>query len=331
MKMYQKYFKIQRREISNVGGLISKPVLVAQSASENSFKTDKNYSQAKNNKSLIYEYMRLEKLILVAVKLFFVLLFVQILDSGFLLQKITCAAENNTVNKKQATRVLKLDNTATTDVKLEEIVLNNPELVELTLGGTVITDAGLDYLVQLKKLRKVRLSNTVITDAAGEKLAKISTLQDIDVSQTAFGDAGLAALKTLTKLKNLNLYLTEVTDAGVGVLKDFASVKTITRLNLDLCRISNTGVRNILDVVNLEWLHLGGTEITDEVIEDVVKFKKLKEIIVTKTAVTKSGAENLRKKITDCKVQDNISNNITPEQIKQAKELRQKKNKNKNK
>jgi hypothetical protein len=84
-------------------------------------------------------------------------------------------------------------------------------------------------------------------------------------------------------------------------------------------------VRSLFEIENLEWLHVGGTDVTDAVLTDVAKFKKLKEIIVTKTAVTQSGADNLRKNIPNCKVQDNISNNITEEQIKQAKELRQKK------
>ena len=46
-------------------------------------------------------------------------------------------------------RVLKLDNTETDDADLEKICRTYPELVELTLGGTKVTDAGLVHLVQL--------------------------------------------------------------------------------------------------------------------------------------------------------------------------------------
>ncbi|MDR1477874.1 MAG: hypothetical protein LBJ00_02925 [Planctomycetaceae bacterium] len=246
-------------------------------------------------------------------------------QSEFLLQKIAFSAEGTAGKERQAVRVLKLDNKAITDTELGEIVSNNPELVELTLGGTKVTDVGLEHLVRLKKLRTVRLSKTAITDVAGEKLAKIPTLQNIDVSQTNFGDVGLGALRSLAKLKSLNFYLTNISDTGAAKIKDFSSAKTITRLNVDLCKISDAGVRNFLVLENLEWIHLGGTAVTDVVLDDVVKFKKLKEVIVTKTSVTKSAADKLRKNMPDCKVQDNFSNNITDEQIKQAKELRQKK------
>jgi Leucine-rich repeat (LRR) protein len=276
---------------------------------------------------MLKNYLQMKKTN-IAMILFFVLLVICTVESDFLLCKIVFATESNAASKKPPLRVLKLDNTAVTDKELGEIVSGNLELVELTLGGTKITDAGLDHLVRLNKLRKIRLSNTAITDAAGEKLAKIPTLQDIDVSQTEFGDTGFASLQPLLKLKSLNIYLTNVTDKGLEAIKDFGSLKVLTRLNLDLCPISNTGVRNILAAESLEWIHLGGTEITDAVTPEIIKFKKLKEIIVTKTDVTKSGAENLRKILPTCKIQDNISNNITTEQINQAKELRKKKKQN---
>jgi Leucine-rich repeat (LRR) protein len=248
----------------------------------------------------------------------------------FSLHKLIFASDSEIVNKerfvvkdKPSTRVLKLDNSTTSDSELAEIVANNPDLVELTLGGTKITDAGIEHIAQLKKLRKIRLSKTTISNAAGTKLAKIPTLQDIDVSQTEFGDAGLESLKPLAKIKRLNLYLTKVTDAGTAKFKDFNSAKIITWLNLDLCQITDNGTKYLIEIENLEWLHLGGTDITNASLDNMTKFKKLNTIIVTKTSITKSAAEKLRKNMPNCKILDNVSENISEEQIKQAKKIRQ--------
>ena len=223
-----------------------------------------------------------------------------------------------------AVRALRLDNTETDDSDLAKICYQNPELVELTLGGTKITDAGLVYLLQLKKLRKVRLSKTAVSDAGMNDLAKCEYLEDVDVSQTKIGDFGVWELRALPRLKSLNLYLTLVTDSGLDSFRrgEHRSAAKIERLNLDKCPITDAGIPKLASLTNLAWLHLGGTAITDAGLTELAKLGSLKEAIVTKTETTPGGIEKLRKERPDMNVRDNISEKTPQEEIDEAKEYR---------
>jgi len=217
-------------------------------------------------------------------------------------------------------RVLRLDNTETDDTELEKICQQNPELVELTLGGTKITDAGLEHLQQLKKLRKIRLSKTAITDAGLTRLAKCESLEDVDVSQTKTGDAGVGNLGKLPRLKNLNFYLTLVTDQGLDTFRkeDYRSATKIERLNLDKCPITDAGLPKLASLTSLAWLHLGGTAVTDAGLAELAKLETLKETIVTKTETTLDGIETLRKVRPDMNVRDNVSEKTPLADIEEA-------------
>ena len=225
---------------------------------------------------------------------------------------------------RSAVRALRLDKTDTTDADLEIIAANYPNLVELTLGGTKVTDAGLVHLLQLTKLRKIRLSNTVITDGGMEVLAKCEFLEDVDVSQTKIGDFGVWEMRALPRLKNLNLYLTLVTDAGLDSFRrgDHRSAAKIERLNLDKCPITDAGIPKLTSLTSLAWVHLGGTAITDAGLVDVAKLSSLKEAIVTKTETTLQGVEQLRKDRPDLNVRDNVSDNVPQADIEEAAEYR---------
>jgi Leucine-rich repeat (LRR) protein len=234
------------------------------------------------------------------------------------------AEQPRTETVATAVRALRLDNTATNDAELEKICSQNPELVELTLGNTKITDAGLAHLRELKKLRKIRISKTAITDAGMSGLAKCETLEDVDVSQTKIGDNGVRELRALPRLKNLNLYLTLVTDQGLDSFRkeDYRSATKIERLNLDKCPITDSGLAHLASLKSLAWLHLGGTAITDAGLTELAKLETLKEAIVTKTETTLEGVETLRRKRPDMNLRDNVSEKTPQADIDEAAEYR---------
>ena len=221
-------------------------------------------------------------------------------------------------------RALRLDNTETDDEELKKICAQHPELVELTLGGTKVTDAGLNHLTQLPRLRVIRLSRTAITDEGMSILAKCETLESIDVSQTNIGDKGVKALKTLPRLRILNLYMTFVTDKGLASFQDeeHRSAARIEQLNLDRAPITDEGISKLAALTNLAWLHLGATAITDTALVELAKFESLKETVVTRTETTVEGVEKLRRDRPDMTVRDNVSENVSAEAIEEAAEYR---------
>jgi Leucine-rich repeat (LRR) protein len=218
---------------------------------------------------------------------------------------------DETAEEMTKVRQLKLDNTETTDADLQRIAEKYPNLVELTLSGTKISDAGVVHLAKLTKLRNLRISKSAITDSVAKTLAKIPSLEIIDVSQTSFGDKGLAELKTLPKLKKLNLYTTKITDNGLGVLKDFKSAKTLVWLNIDKCVLTDAAVVKLAPLEKLEWLHLGRTALSDAGLETLANYQTLKEVSITNTNVTKNGVAKLKAALPNCKINENTESQHT--------------------
>lgn len=77
-----------------------------------------------------------------------------------------------------------------------------PELREVGLVGTALTDAGLEWLQQTPQLQTLTLNETGVTDSGLAKLSACARLQTLDVRGTRVSAAGLAALqRALPKLE----------------------------------------------------------------------------------------------------------------------------------
>lgn len=75
-----------------------------------------------------------------------------------------------------------------------------PQLWELQLENTQVTDAGLDHLKGLTQLRWLSLANSHVTDAGLRHLMGLTHLEQLHLSNTQVTDGGLQHLKGLTQL-----------------------------------------------------------------------------------------------------------------------------------
>ena len=94
-----------------------------------------------------------------------------------------------------------------------------PEIGELDLSNTLVTNKGLSYLSGMTQLTKLRLCSTKITDAGLRNLSGLTELRELWLINTKITDAGLKNLKSLCALEELALDDTLVTDAGVNELQ----------------------------------------------------------------------------------------------------------------
>ncbi len=92
-------------------------------------------------------------------------------------------------------------------------------LVDVNLGATAITDAGVTNLVKMPRLKKLWLNGTGITDAGLGAIGGLNELEYLNLYGTQITDEGLKKLSGLKKLKKLYLWQTKVTSGAVEEFK----------------------------------------------------------------------------------------------------------------
>ena len=92
-------------------------------------------------------------------------------------------------------------------------------IVSVCLWNTKVTDAGLEHLRGLTKLRTLYLSEIQVTDVGLQHLESLTGLCSLFLSSTMITDAGLEHLEGLTEMTLLDLSNTRITDEGLAELK----------------------------------------------------------------------------------------------------------------
>lgn len=100
----------------------------------------------------------------------------------------------------------------------DEAAPGNP-VTSVDLGMRSADDSTLEHVARFPQLKELSLWGTGITDAGLQRLEGLVELEKVDLSDTAVTDAGLQHLKRLPKLKEVGLKNTRVTVAGVRELQ----------------------------------------------------------------------------------------------------------------
>ena len=74
---------------------------------------------------------------------------------------------------------------------INDPALEGISICSLWLGGTPITDSGLEYLTGLTQLQSLNLNNTQVTDKGLGHLKGLTALQSLDLGYTRLTDTGL--------------------------------------------------------------------------------------------------------------------------------------------
>jgi hypothetical protein len=117
-------------------------------------------------------------------------------------------------------RKLELVGVALDDAGLVHVSeLNGLEVLWIGGSQTRITDAGLEQLAKLIRLRHLSLSGSAITARGIEQLAALKNLETLYLEGSDIGDEVISALGGLNGLKGLNLSGTRFTPAGIRQLQ----------------------------------------------------------------------------------------------------------------
>ena len=104
------------------------------------------------------------------------------------------------------------------DKEVELLKPLGPNITELDLSDTKITDAALAVIGTFPRLTKLNISNTAVTDAGIASLKGLANLDYLAAHSTAVSDASLETLKSLRKLKSVFLWKTRVSPSSAGEL-----------------------------------------------------------------------------------------------------------------
>jgi hypothetical protein len=94
-----------------------------------------------------------------------------------------------------------------------------PELRELDLAATKVTDEGLVHVGRLSELRGLNLSSTWVGDAGVQSLTQLRELRDLGLGGCRITDAGLRHLQALPKLERVNVHGARITPVGLQQLQ----------------------------------------------------------------------------------------------------------------
>src|SRR5690606_17249827 len=82
--------------------------------------------------------------------------------------------------------------------------------------GSTFDNSSLQYLLPVSRLiMNLDLGNTAITDAGLRAVAGMPNLRSLKLDETGITDAGLFHLRSLNNLKTLNLVATNISDEGL--------------------------------------------------------------------------------------------------------------------
>ncbi len=113
------------------------------------------------------------------------------------------------------------------DKEIAQLSALGPNISELDLGKTKITDQTLTLLATFPRLTKLSLAETTITDTGLAQLSKLPHLQHLNLHSTAVSDASLRPLSTFKKLNRLYLWQTKVTPEKAALLEKALPRSTI--------------------------------------------------------------------------------------------------------
>jgi hypothetical protein len=165
-----------------------------------------------------------------------------------------------------------------TDATLEDIAKHLTHLERLNLKFEIqpdydgdiayshFTDKGLHHLGALDHLKELDLLLAgKFTDGAFTEIARIKGLRKIRVDsfQGTFTDVALEPLRNLLLLEDLNFSGISVSDAGLNLISGLLRLREL-KLHGDKHSFTESGVRALLKIPHLTYLHVLGTKFASD-------------------------------------------------------------------
>ncbi len=149
-------------------------------------------------------------------------------------------------------------------------------VTEASLERTWATDNDIDFIVELKTIKKLDLSFTYVTDKGIRKLQALQQLEDLTLDTAEFlTDAAMAHLRANRALRRLVVRGVDITDAGMPYVAEMTGLRS---LDISYTMLGDVGLEHLPTLSELEHLKIGGNMITGLNLNFLKLLPKLKSL-----------------------------------------------------
>ncbi len=160
--------------------------------------------------------------------------------------------------------------------------VSDDSILSLTFGPK-ITDAGLEVVAGLKKLRELDIQGSKITDEGLKTILKIKSLRSLSLDFDFITKKNVSQWEGFEKLTYLSLSKSDTDDQTIT---DLAGLKNLQSLDLSETRISDNCIPDLLKLKNLEYLNLQNTAISGEGFEKLADLKSLRNLHIGRSQIS---------------------------------------------
>jgi internalin A len=161
-------------------------------------------------------------------------------------------------------------------------------VTEVSLERTWATDNDIDFVVELKAVKKLDLSFTYVTDKGIKKLQQLPQLEDLTLDTAEFlTDASMAHLRANRALRRLVVRGVDITDAGMPYIGEMTGLRS---LDISYTMLGDVGLEHLPALSALENLKLGGNMITGLNLNFLKLLPKLKTLSLSGVQRRNAGA-----------------------------------------
>jgi hypothetical protein len=149
-------------------------------------------------------------------------------------------------------------------------------VTEVSLERTWATDNDLDFVAELKDIKKLDLSFTYVTDKGIKKLQQLQQLEDLTLDTAEFlTDSSMGHLRANRALRRLVVRGVDITDAGMRYVGEMTGLRS---LDISYTMLGDVGLESLPNLSSLEELKLGGNMITGLNLNFLKLLPKLKSL-----------------------------------------------------
>lgn len=134
-------------------------------------------------------------------------------------------------------------------------------VIGVDLHASWVTDSDMTALARMPDLTQLDLSLTRISDRGLQQLKSLANLADVNLYYAELiTDQGLSVVKSWTHLRRVSLRGTKATDSTLQFL---SAIPSLESLDVGFAQVTDIGLNNLSTLFNLKELAIGGNKLTD--------------------------------------------------------------------